>query len=442
MPDLVIEGGIPLMGNVKISGAKNSAIKLLYASLLSNENIVLENVPQIEFVETDIEIIKSLGAKVEWVGNDRLLVNASGLSTFEIPSEFGAVYRSSYLAVPALLFRFGKAVVPKLDFSLNPKLTPINKFFETWEHFGIAVEEEFDKYILRTGSINPADFNFKTISHMGTDNAILTASFIDGESIINNVSEESEIDDLINLVTTMGAKVSRPAPHKIIVRGTNIFKGGTAYVQADKAEVATFAIATVLTKGDVVLEDIDKTALVSFTSFLSKIGARFEYSKNDFKIWRAGDKLEPQSLNISPSPGFVSDWQPLAVLALTQADGLSTVHDTVYTNRFGYVKDLNRMGTRIDLMKPSEAGVQSIVNDDSYDVDVMGEPQNFVKIYGPTKLKGNKVDIPDFKYGGVLALAALIAEGRSTVSSWYNIEKGFHNFFEKLDNLGARISTE
>ena len=115
MPDLVIEGGIPLMGNVKISGAKNSAIKLLYASLLSNENIVLENVPQIEFVETDIEIIKSLGAKVEWVGNDRLLVNASGLSTFEIPSEFGAVYRSSYLAVPALLFRFGKAVVPKLD---------------------------------------------------------------------------------------------------------------------------------------------------------------------------------------------------------------------------------------------------------------------------------------------------------------------------------------
>jgi UDP-N-acetylglucosamine 1-carboxyvinyltransferase len=442
MNDIFIEGGIPLMGNVDLSGAKNSAIKLIYASLFSNEDIVLENVPNIAALESDIELVKSLGVKIEWVGTDRLLINASTIREYEVPQELGSLYRTSLLSVGPLLYRFGKAVIPKLDRTRVPDATPVNRIIEVWKSLGIDIEEEHDRYRLSCTNMNPSNVNFSIPTQLGTDTAILCSIFLKGETVINNASEAVEINDLIDFFRSSGIEIYHEDPKTIKVVGTNIFKGLNFKVQSDISEAVTFATIAAMTKGNIVLKGIKKTAMTSFSSFLSKLGVKFEYEKDELKVWNNLDVFSSTDLTVGPAPAFMTDWHPLAVLLLTRADGESTVHETIYPGRLSYIKDLNRMGTDIKLMRPSEKGIDTSVHDDSWDIESMGEPENLIKITGPTKLRGSKMDIPNFNNGAVLVAAALSAEGRSQISGWYNIEKGFENFYDKLHELGAKIYTE
>jgi UDP-N-acetylglucosamine 1-carboxyvinyltransferase len=435
---VIVEGGHPLVGTVSISGAKNSALKVISAALFSNEDVVIDNVPRIQNVLTDIEVVKSIGATVEWMGASRIVINGSNINTYEIPYDIGCRQRTSLLLAGPLLFRFGKAQIPKFKPSSH-KPGPINRHLDVWKSLGIEVLED-EKYIYLDGeNIKPANINFRTSSHMATDNAILSSLFLNGETVISNASEESEIDDLIESVNLLGATVQRTDPRTIKVTGSTIFKGFKYQIQPDKTEAAVFATAALLTKGNIEIKGVNRETFIPFANFLSRIGARFEFIENGIKVWRHDEILQPTQINITPTPGFVPDWQSLSVLLLTQAEGESLIHDTVYINRFSYTSDLNRMGTEIELVRPSSVELMPVISDDSYDFEKQGEAETVAKILGPKKLKGGRLQIIDFRYGAVLVLAALCAEGKSEIIGIENIEEYFENFVGKLQGLGAKI---
>lgn len=438
MSGINIEGGIPLTGSVIVSGAKNSAIKLMYASLFSNEDVVLNNVPRIKSVFDDISIIQSIGGKAEWVSNNTLIINGANVTSYEVPKEIGLKYRTTLLLAGPLLFRFGKAVLPKYKPSTFNG-SPVNRFFDTWKSLGVLVEEDEDFITLLGENMTPADIVFKTSSNTATDNAILSSIFVSGETTITNASEECEVDDLINLFKAMGANIERVEPRKIKISGGNMFKGAKFEVCPDKSEIAAFATAAVLTKGNISIKGIKRDVMVQFVNFLNKIGVRFDFQNDELKVWRNDEVIQPMSLEISPTPGFVPDWMSVATLVLTQAEGESTIHDTVYIDRFSFVMDLNRMGAKIELIKPGDAGLACVISDDSYDFEKLGEPKTVAKVVGPSKLKGERLTIEDFRDGAVLLLASLCAEGKSEIIGVEHIENYFENFVNKLKSLGAKI---
>jgi len=438
MSTVSIEGGTPLVGTVNLSGAKNSASKLIFASMFSNENVVLDNVPRIDSITSDIDVIKSIGGKAEWVGEKRLMLNGSSINSFEIPVGTKPPYRSSLLLAGPLIYRFGKSFLPKIHQGTF-KPSPINRLMDTWKSLGIRVEEDEVQYKLYGEGIHPADINFRTTTHIGTDNAILSSIFLQGETTITNASEESEVDDLVEFCKVLGAGVERTEPRRIKIQGNPIFKGGSFVVQPDKTEAATFAFCALLTGGNIIIKEVNKVTLAPFVSFLTKVGAKFEFANKELRVWNNGEEYTPTQVTIAPAPGFLPDWQSLAVLLLNSAKGESLVHDTVYVNRFDYIKDLNRMGARIEAFKPSELGIVPVISDDSYDFKKQGEPQTIVKISGPIKLKGTKLYISDLRFGAVLVVAALSAEGKSEVMGYENVEKGFEGFSDKLKSLGAKI---
>lgn len=427
-----------MLGTVQVSGTRNSALKLMAAAMFSNDDVILQNVPKIDVVEDDIKMIRILGGRADWAGAGRVILNGSDITSYEVPLETGSKYRTSLLMAPPLLFRFGKASIPKYKTRLSvPR--PVNRILEVWKSLGITIEEDEDYYFISSANASSGHVNFKIPSHMSTDVLIMTAAFLPGETEINNASEESEIDDLIELMNAMGGNVVRSEPRLIKVNGVNIFKGASVEVQPDKTEAVVFSIAALITKGNVVIKNINRNIMVPLVNFLTKIGARYEFEQNSIKIWRHDEELQATNLTIAPTPGFVPDWQSAATLLLTQCNGTSYIHDTVYTDRFGYTKDLNRMGAKIELLRPSEAGISYVISDDTYDVDRLGEPYTVAKTNGPVKLKGEKMNITDFRYGTVHVLAALAAEGRSEIEGSDILDCYIENFMLKLKNLGAKI---
>jgi len=412
MTTLIIDGGKPLIGSVKISGSKNSVLKIIAASMFCNDDVVVSNVPRVGDVFKYLEIIKAMGAKIDWIGNNKLILNGAGLSTYTIPYELGSVYRIVNLLVGPLVFRFGKAVVPLSKSNL----------------------------IIKAINLQQSNIKFKTNTLMGTDNAMLSSLFISGETLIYNANEEPEVNDLISFCNIIGGRVERLEPRLIKVTGTTIFKGGNFEVISDYNEAAAFMSAAVVTNGNIFVTGVDKISMTSFVNVLTKMGCKYEFSKNEVRVWRDNDPLNNISISTSSAPGFVSDWQSLASLIATQAEGESLIYDTVYHDRFDYTVDLNRMGAKIDLITPSEANFPLIVSDDLYDYSKLGEPHSVAKITGPTRLRGVKIGLTHFIDSSTLIIAALSASGKSDITGYENVEKELEDFINKLVNLGASVN--
>jgi UDP-N-acetylglucosamine 1-carboxyvinyltransferase len=379
-----------------------------------------------------------MGVKADWTGEHRLALNGSGLNTYEIPYEFGLEYRVSSLMAAPLVFRFGKALIPKPK--ARAGVLPINRWIETWKSLGFNVTEE-EKFIkVSSGNLQGTVISFKTSTHSGTDNAIISSLFVPGETIINNAAEEAEVDDLIEFANLIGGSVERIEPRKIRIEGTTLFKGGRFEVQPDKNEAVIYAVGSVMTNGNITIEKVEKSQLTSFINVMTKMGCKYEFYKDSVRIWSSGEELLPVNINTSPAPGFMTDWQALITVLLTKVSGESLVHDTVYTDRFGYIKDLNRMGARIDLARPSDAGLSPIISDDSYNLEEQGEPYTVAKIHGPVKLKGTRINVTELSSATALIVAALSAEGRSEVGEVENLDRLHEGLLDRLTDLGAKIS--
>ena len=439
MSTIFVEGGEPLIGTVRVSGSKNSALKLIAAALLSNEDVVIDNVPRIENVENDLEIVKAIGGKAEWQGKNKLLINGSGINTYEIPYDLGCKYRTASLYAAALVFRFGKASIPfPGGCKIGPR--PINRWVNVWEALGIKVEND-DKFIyLDAQDVAGSHISFQNNTHMGTDMSLLFASFAPGESIINNAAEEPEVDDLIELINTLGGSAERVEPRRIKIEGTKQFTGGTFSVQPDRNEVVTYAVGALVTKGNITIKGVNRGHLLSFVNILTKLDAKFEINGDEMRVWSAKRDLNTTDIATAPYPGVMTDWQPLLTLLLSHIEGESYIHDTIYWDRFGYTVDLNRMGAKIELVSPTEAGYDLLLSDDTYNLEEKGEPKTVAHITGGTKLRGTKMHIPDLRAGATLVLAALAAEGKSEIVGFENVTRGYEDFVSKLNDMGAKIT--
>lgn len=442
MKSYIITGGIPLKGDVPISGRKNSALKLIAATLLTSEETTLYNVPEISDIHKMIEILGSLGVKTKKMKVGVYKFKADNLDKTDIPKDLARKLAGSKVLVGPLLARVGKVIYP--EYSGGCKIgrkRPMNRHFEAFKTLGAKVSCVDDEWYV-SGRPRGGVISFKISTVMGTENALLSSVLAEGETKIINAAQEPQIEDLISMLKNMGADILRDKknPRTIYVKGVRELKGTEYGVGSDEIEAGTFAIAAAVTGGDVVLKSSSPKNLKPFLDKLAEVGVNFEICNKSLRVWRERDKrLKPLRLETAPYPGFLTDWQPPFAVLLTQADGVSFIHETIWINRLAYTYYLNRMGAKIKRMKPSETGFKTIISDDDYNLEKEGEPKTVARIKGPTPLKGSQVKITDLRAGATLVIAALAAEGISKVFGVEYVERGYESFAEKLRGLGAKI---
>jgi len=414
-----IEGGIPLVGNVQVEGSRALALKLIYASILCGETCTLNNVPKSRYVLDDLEIAECLGVKAIWVGPSRLTVNSQDLVGDAISAEKGARVATAGFLVPALVHKFGKAVLPKSTDSVL-KVDRGKQYANIWQSFGMGVKEDFDSYYVDATKLQAGEVILPYKSRVLTDMALLTALFIPGKSIILNASSDVETDDSIDFCNKVGAEVARLENGSIAVSGAGVFKGVEYDMPFDREEAAFFILVTLLTNGNTTLKGIERTRLLPLLNWLSKVGASYEFSGNDMRVWHnSGTVFEKTEVSVSPHPGFITDFVPLATVLSCFAQGDSVILENSLTTNLDYIKDLNRLGASIDLIK--------------------GEENIEIRIQGQAKLKPGRLVVTGLRHALVNLLYALSVEGNNELSGFDVIEGGFENITERLRILGASV---
>jgi len=448
MQKFIINGGVPLKGQVAISGAKNAAIKMVAASLLTTQEVVLENIPRIDDVGVIVKIVENLGVKTEFLDEKVLGLKAVDVFSSKIPHSLGVSSRSAVMTIGPLLTRFGEVTISEPG-GCRIGLRPIDRHLAALEQLGAVVEQNQGVYKITASRLKGAEINFEKNTVMGTENILLAAVLAEGETVIGNAAEEPEVDDLIELLTKMGAKIKRDEnePRRIVIEGVRELSGARHSILPDRNEAVTFAVAAAATRGDITLTNVRPLDLTAFTAKLEKMGVGFDIQKNSLRVWlEEGTVMESVEVETAPHPGFMTDWQqPMAVL-LTQVSGDSLLHETVYEDRFEYVKELKKMGAKIEVLTPSKAGIAFDSLNYNFDLPPAKggseddeEPKSIAKIFGPTPLSGCKLQIPDLRAGAALVLAALAAEGTSEILGVEHIDRGYEQFDEKLRGLGAKI---
>lgn len=441
MEKLIIKGGKKLVGKVAVSGAKNVALKTLVAACLTEEEVIIKNIPLVSDFMVMLDIIRELGGEVK-IKDHEVRIKVRQLKKNKITLDEAAKIRTSAMFMAPLLARNGQAVIPNPG-GCRIGARPIDRTIKGIEVLGVVARYNTkDGYFyLKTDKNKQKKWQkvihrFDKSTHTGTETMILSSVLFNGEVTLLNAAEEPEIDELINLLVQMGAKIARSGKRKITIDGVSKLNGATFVVGPDRNEVVTFAVAGVLTKGDVFIENAHKVDLGIFVDKMEEIGAGVEMRKNGIRFYYKG-VFKNSDTETSFYPGFMTDWQgPWAVL-MTQAEGESTIHETVYESRFGYVKELKKMGARISFFDPLIKNPEEVYNFNLSD----SNPDYFhaIKISGPTKLHNAVVEISDLRAGATLVLAALSAIGESVVFGVEHLDRGYEKFEERLSNLGADI---
>lgn len=407
-----IEGGIPLVGNVKPSGSRTLALKLIYASILSGEECVLSNAPKCKFVLDDLELAEALGVIFSWSGNN-LTVNAGGLAEFKLVDKKAGKVATSAFIVPALVHKFGKAVIPKT--------TRSGDYSKIWQAFGMEVKDAGADQLVEAVKLHSAEIVLPYKSRVLTDMALLTALFILGDSTILNASTDIETDDLIEFCIKLGAEVTRKEDGSISVKGAEVFRSVTYALPYDREEAAFFIVATLLTNGNITLLDLERSRLLPFINWLSKLGANYEFADGNMRVWHnSGTPFTATNLTVAPHPGFMTDFAPFAVLLACFADGESKITEHVLATNLDYVKDLNHLGAKIATERAQDS------------LDIV--------ITGPVKLKAGKMPITNLRHALPALLYGLTVEGKNHLANYAIVESGFEDITKNLSSLGALIS--
>jgi UDP-N-acetylglucosamine 1-carboxyvinyltransferase len=424
-----VQGGVPLVGSIKVAGAKNAATKELVAALLAEEPVVLENVPEIGDVAVTIEMLEAVGAKIKRDG-DKVTVDGSGLSSAKVSEAFSGKNRIPILLLGPLLHRFGEAVIPSLGgCSIGGR--SVDFHIDALQKMGAVISCEGHTYTARTKGLKGAVIELPFPSVGATENAMLAAVLAQGTTVIKNAAIEPEIKDLAMLLQSMGAIIDLDVNRTWIIEGVEKLSGTAHRVVPDRIEAASFAVAAALTGGDIFIEDARQGSLLSFLNAMRKVGVPYEVKQGGIRFMGAKD-IEPIALETDVHPGFMTDWQQPFVMLLTQAAGVSIVHETVYENRFGYTDALRQMGANIQLHKECLGAKPCRYVNRDY--------RHSAVIVGPTPLHAADIKIPDLRAGFSYLIAALIAQGTSKISGVEIIERGYENIIGKLEKLGAKIN--
>jgi UDP-N-acetylglucosamine 1-carboxyvinyltransferase len=418
----VIQGGVPLRGTLPISGAKNAVLKLMAAAVLSDEPCTITNAPRIADVEYILEVLCDLGAEARWVGDHELRIHAKHLDWDFIPLEAAKRLRASFVLLGPMLGRHGKVIIPNPGGDRIGR-RPVNVHVEALQTLGAEIDYKWGYYYARVrGRLQGADLRLGQASVTGTENLLMSAVLAEGRTTIRNAAAEPEVDNLIEFLNAMGARVKRDKKdvHTIVVDGVerDALHGASVEVIPDRIEAGSFAIAAAVTGGELFLEGARGDHLGAFLDACRWTGIQVAVEPGGIRV--AGKPpFHEHRISTEIYPGFPTDLQAPYSLALVGADGVSTIKENMYEDRFDYAQALQRMGASIHVFDAHTA-----------------------VFYGPSHLQGTEVEIPDLRAGATLVLAALAAEGQSRITGIEHVARGYEDLVGKLERVGARITEE
>jgi len=419
---LEIDGGVALRGEVTIGGAKNAALPILAATLLTPEECILNNVPDLLDVRTMIELIRSLGVSIEFdASRHRIRVQANSLSTTSASPDLVAKMRASFLIAGPLLGRFGE-VVASTPGGCQLGARPVDVDVRGFRKMGAEVEASERKISARTVGLRGARIYMDYPSHTGTENLLMAAVLADGKTTIVNASCEPEITALGEMLNRMGARIEGLGSPIVTVYGVDRLHGVSETILPDRLEAGCYAIGAAITRGEVKLRRVREGDMLPLSEKLREAGAEV-WHQDDNMLIRGTGALNAVEIQTLPFPGFPTDLQaPFAVL-MTQASGASKIHERVFEDRLRYTEQLVAMGARIHVEK--------------LDHDRFGTK---AEIFGPSKLHGAHVRALDIRAGAGMVLAGLLADGRTAISDVHHIDRGYEGLVRKLQALGAQIT--
>jgi UDP-N-acetylglucosamine 1-carboxyvinyltransferase len=414
-----IEGGVPLHGNVQISGSKNAALKLFAAATLTGERCRFTNVPEIEDVRVMAETLADLGVVVDHPEDNVYEIASGDVEWLFVPLEAAAKMRASFILLGPLLARFGRVIISNPGGDRIGR-RPVDLHVDAMRSLGAQIDYRNGYYFATSpGRLRGTEIRFPLVSVMGTENAMLAATLAEGQTVIRPAAQEPEVDDLIAFLQKMGADVARTYPDTIEVNGKRRLRGAEHEVVPDRIEAATFVVAAAVTGGKVTVERAPCDHLATFVDIVGRTGVELACSSDTIEV-DGSALVEPgfraQDVETAPYPGLATDIQsPMSVL-LSQARGTSHVHETIFEDRLDWLTELNRMGANTRIIDSSHA-----------------------TITGRTPLVGAEVEIGDLRAGASLILAALAAQGTSTIHGAHHVHRGYENIERKFLDLGARI---
>ena len=417
MDKFLIRGGKPLHGRIEVGGAKNSALPCLAATLLTPETVTLHNVPYVKDLITQRRLLEDLGATVLTPELRTHKVTARNIETFEAPYELVKTMRASVLALGPLLSRFGRAKV-SLPGGCAIGTRPIDLHLKAFEKLGAEVSLESGDVIARApkGRLVGAEIEFEKVTVTGTENVMMAAVLANGTTTIHNAAREPEIEDLAELLVKMGAKITGAGTDIIAIEGVEGLGAAEHTIIPDRIETGTFIVAAAITNGEL---EVAKCRPDHITAVIEKLGsAGVEIEKVDESMLRvkcAGSGLQARDVTTEPHPLFPTDMQAQYMSLMTQAEGTSTIIETIFENRFMHASELIRMGA---------------------DIAITG---NHAVVKGPSKLTGARVIASDLRASASLVLAGLCAEGETTIDRVYHIDRGYETIVRKFKSIGADI---
>lgn len=425
MKKLVITGGNKLSGEVEIAGAKNAALPLMVASILTNEKLTLSNLPHVSDIATMANLLLNLGIDISFDGYDSdkgnqgrvIVLHAKEISKPEAPYDLVRKMRASIFALGPLLARVGKAHI-SLPGGCAIGTRPVDLHLKAMEKMGAKIEVK-NGYIDATvpsGRLKGAKINFEKVSVGGTENVMMAASLAEGKTEITNAACEPEVVDLANCLNAMGAKIFGAGTSKIEIEGVKKLHGAKYKIVADRIEAATYAIAAAITGGSLKLKGPELSLFGSAKEDLEEAGVSMEeIAPNVIEVKRTKGKIKSVNIQTHPFPGFATDMQAQFMALMTVADGTSVIEENIFENRFMHVLELSRMGASIE------------------------SHSNIAVVKGVKELTGAEVMATDLRASVCLVIAALVAKGDTIVNRLYHLERGYERLVEKLTACGANI---
>jgi UDP-N-acetylglucosamine 1-carboxyvinyltransferase len=416
MDKFVIRGGNPLLGTIKISGAKNSALPCMAAAILTEDEVVLENIPQVRDIETERKLLESMGAEVELGygrAQHRTSIRCAVLSDPVAKYEIVKTMRASSLVLGPLIARTGMARVA-MPGGCAIGGRPIDLHIKGLEAMGATITQEHGYLEARAERLKGAHIVFDKITVTGTEDLLMAAALAEGESLFENCAREPEVTDLVALLNAMGAQIEGAGTSTIRIKGVAKLHGARHRINPDRIEAGTFLIAGAITGGDLNIDCCNPEHLGALLGKLEQCGVKLDVGKENVRV-HSGGKLQAADISTEEYPGFPTDMQAQFMTLLTQAEGTSVVTENIFENRFMHVGELNRMGANIS---------------------VSGRTAT---IRGGAQLQSAAVMCSDLRASAALVLAALVADGESILDRVYHMDRGYEHMEEKLRGVGAQI---
>ncbi len=413
MEQYAIKGGNPLVGEVEIGGAKNAALPIIAASVMTDETVHIDNMPDVRDTNVLLDAMQEIGVLVKREGRHKATINAAQINSLVVDGDNIRKIRASYYFIGALLAKY-KNVEVALPGGCDIGCRAIDQHIKGFRALGAEVKIEYGLIKAHATQLKGSHIYMDVVSVGATINVMMAASMAEGKTIIENAAKEPHVVDLANFLNSMGANIKGAGTDVIRIKGVPSLHGTDYAIIPDQIEAGTFMFAAAVTKGDVTVKNVIPKHLESITAKLLEIGCEIEESDDAVRVV-AAKPLKSTQVKTLPYPGFPTDMQPQITVALALSGGTSIVTESIFENRFKYVDELTRMGANIKV-----EGNTAIVD-------------------GVEKYTGARINAPDLRAGAALVMAALAAEGTSLIESIHYIERGYEDFHIKLQSLGAQI---